>query len=101
MDSEIKFASFKMGLETEMERINSSYKGIYGDIPNVLPTAKTYTELYLNDDLPWENETYGQGNVLRYIRAASAPSRDFFLSTAASAIYNLRMQEVGLGCHTC
>jgi hypothetical protein len=56
--------------------------------------------LYLKDDLPWVNETDRQGNVLRYIRAVSAPSRDLFLSTASSAIYNLQLQEAGIGCHT-
>jgi hypothetical protein len=100
MDAESKFAAFKLGLETEMERIDSSYREIYGNRPDV-PTAKTYTELYLNDDLPWETETNGHFRPLRYIRAASAPSRDLFLSLAASAVYNLQeVQEEGLGCHT-
>ena len=69
MDAEIKFAAFKLGLETEMERIDSSYKEIYGNRPNVPPTAKTYTELYLKDDLPWETEVKGHFRPLRYIRA--------------------------------
>jgi hypothetical protein len=101
MDTEeIKFAAFKLGLETEMERIESSYKEIYGNRPNV-PTVKTYTELYLKDNLPWETEVKGHFRPLRrYIRAASAPSSDLFLSLASSAVYNMRLQEEGLGCHT-
>jgi hypothetical protein len=65
-----------------------------------LPTTKTHTELCLKDNLPWENEIDGQGNVLRCVRAASAPSRDLFLSAASSIVCNLRLQEAGLGCHT-
>jgi hypothetical protein len=38
MEDETKYSSFKLGLETEMERINSFYKEIYGDAPEV-PTA--------------------------------------------------------------
>jgi hypothetical protein len=41
-----------------------------------------------------------EGTILKYIQAASAPSRDFFLSTACSAVYNLRLQESGLSCHS-
>ncbi len=78
MDNETKFAAFKLGLESEMERINSSYQEIYGDRPEDVPTAKRYTNLYLKDNLPWVNETDGQGNILCYIKAASAPSRDVF-----------------------
>ena len=84
MDNETKFAAFKLGLESEMEHINSSYQEIYGDRPEDVPTAKRYTNLYLKDDLPWVNETDGQGNILCYIKAASAPSRNVFLSTAAT-----------------
>ena len=47
MEGEIKFTAFKRGLETEMARIDSSYKEIYGNGPDV-PTARTYTELYSN-----------------------------------------------------
>jgi hypothetical protein len=99
MDNETKFAAFKLGLESEMERINSSYQEIFGDRPEELPTAGRYTNLYLKDDLPWVKETDGQGNKFCYIRAASAPSRDLFLSSAASAIYNLGLQEEDSGCH--
>jgi hypothetical protein len=82
-----------------MIRIDSSYREIYGRCLHV-PIAKTYTELYLNDDLPWETETNGHFRPLRYIKAASAPSRDLFLSLAASAVSNLRLQEEGIGLHT-
>ena len=58
MDNETKFATFKLGLETEMQRINSSYKEIYGNGPDA-PTAEKITKLYLSDDLPWETETDG------------------------------------------
>ncbi len=99
MEGEIKFAAFKLGLESEMVRIDSSYQEIYGRCL-LVPTAKSFTELYLNDDLPWESESQGHFRPLRYIRAASAPSRDLFLSLAVSAVYNLQVQEEGLGCHT-
>jgi hypothetical protein len=72
MDNETKFATFKLGLETEMQRIESSHKDIYGDRPNAL-TAQKFTELHLPDDLSWETDTDGQGNVLRCCRAVSAP----------------------------
>jgi hypothetical protein len=99
MEAEVKFAAFKLGLETEMARIDSSYREIYGKCSHV-PTAKTYTELYLNDDLPWVTETDGHFRPLTYIRAATAPSRDLFLSLAASAVSNLRVPEEGLCFHT-
>ena len=85
MDNEVNFTGFKLGLKAGMERINSSYNEIYGGRQNgVLPTATTFIDVYLRDDLPWETETDGHGNILLYVRAATAPSRDFFLSTAAS-----------------
>jgi hypothetical protein len=99
MDSETEFATFRLGLETEMKRIDTSYQELCGDGPSV-PTAQTFTELCLSEDLPWETDTDGQGFVLRCCRAASAPSRDFFLSTAASAVCNLRLKGEGIGCHT-
>jgi hypothetical protein len=99
MEGEIKFTAFKLGLETEMARIDSSYKEIYGDGPDI-PTARTYTDLYLTDDLPWVTETRGHFRTLVYIRAATAPSRDLFLSLAASAISNLGVEEEGLDCNT-
>ena len=37
--------------------------------------------------------------ISKYIKAASAPSQDYFLSATSSAIYNLQLQEVGLSCH--
>jgi hypothetical protein len=77
MQNEKNYASFKQGLATEMKRIDASYKEIYGDRMDDLPTAQTYACLYLKDDLPWVDEIDGQGNNNRYIRMASAPSRDF------------------------
>jgi hypothetical protein len=100
MENEKKYASFKLGLATEMKRIDASYKEIYGNRIDDLPTAQTYTCLHLKDDLPWVDKIDGQGNHIRYIRMASAPSRDFFLSAAASVIYNLRLKEVDIGCDT-
>jgi hypothetical protein len=99
MEGETKFAGFKIGLETEMERVNSSYKEIYGDGPEA-PTAKTFTKVYLTEELSWGKEDVGEGHHLRCITAASAPSRDLFLSAAASAVYNLRQKKDGPSCHT-
>jgi hypothetical protein len=90
MASETKHAPFNKRLKSEMERIDASYKEVYGVGRNE-PTATTFTNLYLTDSLSWGDE--------KKIVMASAPSRDFFLSTAASAICNLR-QAGGLGCHT-
>ena len=98
MEEETKFASFKLGLEAEMERIDSSYKEIFGERVEDVPTAQTFTDLYLKDDLPWIEEADDRGNLMRYISAATAPSRDLFLSTATSAVYNLRQQDEDLGC---
>ena len=101
MGSELKYTNFKIQLDAEMERINSSYLEIYGkETADDVPTAKTYTDLYLNDDLPWVGEMDEQGTILKYMKAASAPSRDYFLSAATSAIYNLQLKEVGLSCHS-
>jgi len=100
MGNEKNYASFKQGLSTEMKRIDASYKEIYGDRMDDLPTAQTYACLHLNDDLPWVDEYDGERNNNRYIRMAAAPSHDFFLSAAASAIYNLRLKEVDTGCDT-
>jgi hypothetical protein len=72
MDAEIKFAAIKLGLETKMERIDSSYREIYGNRPDV-PTAKNYTELYLNDNLPWETKTS--------VMICSYRARTFFISS--------------------
>jgi hypothetical protein len=55
MDDEIKFAAFKLGLETKMEAPNSSCKEVCSDRPNV-PATKTRAGLHLKDDLPWEFE---------------------------------------------
>jgi hypothetical protein len=88
--SESKHAPFKNKLKKEMERINLSYEEVYGTGRNE-PTATAFTNLYLSDSLTWGDENR--------IVVASAPSRDFFLSAAASAICNLR-QAGGLGCHT-
>ena len=52
MEEETKFASFKLGLEAEMQRINSSYKEIFGERLEDSPTAQTFTDLYLKDDRP-------------------------------------------------
>jgi hypothetical protein len=49
------------------------------------PTAATFTSLHLTDDLSWGEE--------KQITLASAPSRDFFLSAAASAVYSLQEKE--------
>ena len=95
-----KLSNFKLGLETEMERINSSYKGIYAERPWKEPTAKEYTSLYLIDDLVWENAIDAQGKEWRLFRAAPAPTRDYFLSAASSVIYNLREVVVDLRCDT-
>ncbi len=84
MAGETKHAPFFAGLKTEMERINSSYKEVYGEGINE-PTAATFTSLCLTDDLPWGEE--------KQITLASAPSRDFFLSAAASAVYSLQEKE--------
>ena len=73
-----KLSIFKLGLEIKMERINSSYRGIYADRPWKEPTATEYTNLYLNDDLVWENIIDAQGKEWRYIRAATAATQDFF-----------------------
>jgi hypothetical protein len=100
MQNEKNYASFKQGLSTEMKRIDASYKEIYGDRMDDLPTAQTYTCLHLKDNLPWVDEIDGQGNNNRCIRMASVPSRHFFLSAAASAICNLRLKEVDIGCNT-
>jgi hypothetical protein len=89
MEGETKFAGFKLALDTEMERINSSYKEVYGDGPDA-PTAKTFTRLHLTQELPWITLEMGKGNFLHTIEVASAPLRDFFLSAAVSAIYNMR-----------
>jgi hypothetical protein len=45
MDNETKFAAFKLGLESKMERINSSYQEIYGDRPEDVPTVKQYSRI--------------------------------------------------------
>jgi hypothetical protein len=100
METDHKYQNFKMGLNIEMERINTSYGEIYGNhrIQDV-PTAITYTDMYLMNDLPWvTSEMDEQVTPVRYIKAASAPSRDFFLSTASSAIYNLQLRDVVLSC---
>jgi hypothetical protein len=87
MDNKTEFATFRLRPETEMQQIDTSHQELHGDRPNA-PTAQKCTELQLSDDLPWETDTDGQGFVLRCCRAASAPSRYFFLSTAASAVCN-------------
>ena len=99
MSGKTHFAVFNHGLETEMSRINASYKEVYGDGPDA-PTANTFTKLYLSDDLPWVTKDDVEGDSVSYILVASAPSRDMFLSTAASAVYNMRQLDEGPGCHT-
>jgi hypothetical protein len=92
MAGESKHTSFFAGLKTEMNRINSLYKAVYGEGINE-PTARTFTSLCLTDDLSWGEE--------KEIILASAPSRDFFLSAAASAVYSLQeKEEKGLDCDT-
>jgi hypothetical protein len=92
MAGESKHTSFFAGLKTEMNRINSLYKAVYGEGINE-PTARTFTSLCLTDDLSWGEE--------KEIILASAPSRDFFLSAAASAVYSLQeKEEKGLDCNT-
>ena len=100
MDNDHQYQNFKIRLNIEMERINSSYREIYGNnMIEDVPTATTYTDLYLMNDLPWvTSEMDEQVTPVRYIKAASAPSRDLFLSTASSAIYNVRLQDVLLSC---
>jgi hypothetical protein len=100
MQNEKNYASFKQDLATEMKRIAASCKEICGDRMDDLPTAQTHACLHLKDELPWVHEIDGQGNNNRLIRMASAPSRDFLLSAAASAICNLRLKEVDIGCDT-
>jgi hypothetical protein len=39
MENEKNYASFKQGLSTEMKRIDASYKEIYSDRMDDLPTA--------------------------------------------------------------
>jgi hypothetical protein len=100
-ESELLYLDFKTLLREEMERIDFSYKDIYGNISlGEIPTATTYTNLYLSDELPWISEELEDGSILKYIKAASAPSRDFFLSPVSSAVYKLRLEEPGLSCHT-
>jgi hypothetical protein len=100
MENESKHASFKLGLATEMKRVDASHKEIHGDRTDNLPTAQTHDCLCLKDDLPWVDETDGEGNHMRCKRMASAPSRDYFLSTAVSAVCNLRLKQVDIGCDT-
>jgi hypothetical protein len=97
MQNERKHASFKQGPATEMKRVDASCKEIHGDRMDDLPTAQTCACLHLKDNLPWVDKIDGQGNNNRCIRMASAPSRNFFLSAAASAICNLRLKEVDIG----
>ena len=68
MQNEKKYASFKQGLSNEMSRIDASYKEVYGDRLDNLPTARTYACLHLNDNLPWEEDIDGEGNSNKYIR---------------------------------
>jgi hypothetical protein len=98
MDSEGKYAAFKLGLDTEFERINSSYNAVYGDGDNA-PTARTFLKLYLDDNLPWEELIIGEEVICTFIKVASSPTRDTFLSLAASAVNNLQLQEEDRGCH--
>jgi hypothetical protein len=95
MENETKKISFKLDLTLEMERISSSYKDLFGECAKV-PLAERYQDFYLNDSLPFKEEQIGtqsnQKNML-YITAASAPSRHYFLSLAASTIYDIRFME--------
>jgi hypothetical protein len=94
MQNEKKHASFKQGLATEMKPVDASHKEIHADRMDDLPTAQTHACLHLKDDLLWVDEIDGQGNNNRCIRMASAPSH------AASAICNLGLKEVDIGCDT-
>jgi hypothetical protein len=99
MSGKTHFAVFNHGLETEMSRINASHKEVYGDGPDA-PTANTFAKLHLSDDLPWVTKDDVEGDSVSCILVASAPSRDLFLSTAASAVCNMRQLDEGPGCHT-
>jgi hypothetical protein len=99
MKKELKHVNFRQKLTQEMERINSSYREIYANHTteeDLVPTATTFTNVFLKPDLPWKGEMDEECHILKYIQAASAPSRDFFLSAASSAICKLREQETGL-----
>jgi hypothetical protein len=101
MKKELQHVNFRQNLMQEMERINSSYRDIYANHTTEkedVPTATRFTEIYLKPGLTWECEMDEEGHYLKYIQAASAPSRDFFLSAASSAICKLRQQETGLNC---
>jgi hypothetical protein len=101
MNKEHEHKNFSIRLNAEMERITSSYREIYPhDTIDDVPTATKYTDLYLKDELPWVTEMDEEVTIIKYILTATAPTRDYFLSAAASAIYNLRLREVGLSCHS-
>jgi hypothetical protein len=92
MASETKHTFVYDGLKTEMDRINSSYKEVYGNQINA-PAATTFTSLHLTNNLPQGKE--------KKITLASARLRDLFMSAAAPTVCSLQeKEEKSLGCCT-